>query len=564
MVIEMLRYIAMLKKLLIGFGIAAAVVFLGLFIAARMLAGRIEPLLRSQTIAYLEKQFDSDVEMGSLDVSMAMKSPLLVMLRAGKGVQAHVIGHDVKLWHKHRRDRAPLIALKSFVFQVELNSLLTKPYRAEMLRVEGLVVTVPPRQKAPASKAVKNLRAEKDLTVKDLGPKPQAVDADGNKIWVILDTVICDGTKLSVMPRDPHKDPLEFDIRKLRLTSAGPGLAMSYTAELTNPKPPGLILSNGHFGPWVAGEPSDTPLDGIYDFQNADLSVFKGIAGHLNSTGKFAGLIDHIIADGETRMKDFRLTMAGNPMDLRTTYHAIIDGGNGNTLLDPVEATLGRTRFVARGGIVRGKGEDGKTVDLDVQFREGHIEDLMRLAMKGPAMMKGPIALKVKLVLPPGKGEPYDKLRLSGTFVLENGDFTSATVQEKIDSMSSKAQGRPKDKSVNEVRANLAGEFAMANGVIQFPSLGLNIPGADLDLAGKYTFAEEAVDFRGKLRLDAKISQTQTGWKRWVLKPADRFFAKEGAGTLLRIKIDGTRNDPHFSRDKGDASEKSTLSRVKR
>ena len=187
--------------------------------------------------------------MGSLDVSMAMKSPLLVLLRAGKGVQAHVVGHDVKLWHKHRRDQAPLIALKSFVFQVELNSLLAKPYRAEMVRVEGLVVTVPPRQKTPASKEVKNLRAEKDLTVKDLGPKPQAVDADGHKIWVILDTVICDGTKLSVMPRDPNKDPLEFDIRKLRLTSAGPGLAMSYTAELTNPKPPGLILSHGHFGP---------------------------------------------------------------------------------------------------------------------------------------------------------------------------------------------------------------------------------------------------------------------------------------------------------------------------
>ena len=562
--IEVLIYIAMLKKLLIGFGIAAAVVFLGLFIAARMLAGRIEPLLRTQTIAYLEKQFDSDVEIGALDVSMALKSPIMVLLRAGKGVQAQVIGHDVKLWHQHRRDRAPLIALKSFVFQVELNSLLTKPYRAEMLRVEGLVVTVPPRQKASASKAVKNLRAAKDLTVKDLGPKPKALDADGNKIWVILDTVICDGTKLSIMPRDPNKDPLEFDIRKLRLTSAGPGLAMSYTAELTNPKPPGLIFSNGHFGPWVAGEPSDTPLDGIYDFQNADLSVFKGIAGHLNSTGKFSGLIDHIIADGETRMKDFRLTMAGNPMDLRTTYHAVIDGGNGNTLLDPVEATLGRTRFVARGGIVRGKGEAGKTVDLDVKFKEGHIEDLMRLAMKGPAMMKGTIALKVKLVLPPGKGEPYDKLQLSGSFVLDNGDFTSSTLQDKIDSMSSKAQGRPKDKSVNEVRANLAGEFKMTNGVIEFPSLGLNIPGAELDLAGKYTFAGEAVDFRGKLRLDAKISQTQTGWKRWVLKPADRFFAKEGAGTLLRIKISGTRDQPHFSRDKDDGDEKSTVSHLKR
>ncbi len=285
------------------------------------------------------------------------------------------------------------------------------------------------------------------------------------------------------------------------------------------------------------------------------MSVFKGISGHLNSTGKFGGLIDHIIADGETRTPDFRLTMSGNPMLLTTTFHAVIDGGNGNTLLDPVEATLGKTRFAARGGVVRGKGEAGKTIDLNVTFHEGRIEDLMRLAMKGPPMMKGPIQLKVKMVLPPGKAEPADKLQLSGSFLIENGDFTSATVQDKIDEMSSKAQGKPKDPSVNEVRANLAGEFKMSNGVIEFPSLGLNIPGADLDLDGKYTFAQEAIDFRGKLRLDAKVSQTQTGWKRWALKPVDRFFAKEGAGTLVRIKIDGTRDQPRFSRDKEDPSE---------
>ncbi len=546
MALNLQTNLRMLKKVLIGLGITAALLFLGLFIAARVMAGRIEPLIRAQTIEYLEKQFDSDVEIGGLDVSIAMKSPMIVLLKAGKGVQAHVTGQNVKLWHKHRRDLPPLIALNKFTFQVELNSLLTKPYRAELVRVEGLNITVPPRPKAPINKPVKDLRAEKNMPV----PKPPAVDADGNKIWVILDTVVCDGTKLTILPRDADKEPLEFDIRKLRLTSAGPGLAMSYVAELTNPKPPGLILSNGHFGPWVAEEPSETPLDGVYDFKNADLSVFKGIAGHLNSTGKFAGQIDHIVADGETRVPDFRLTMSGNPVDLRTTYHAIIDGGNGNTLLEPVEATLGRTRFVARGGVVRGRGEAGKTVDLDVKFREGHIEDLMRLAMKGPVMMKGPIALKVKMVLPPGKAEPADKLQLSGTFILENGDFTSTTVQDKVDEMSSKAQGRPKDPTVDEVRANIAGEFKMANGVIEFPTLGVNIPGADLDLAGKYTFADEQIDFRGALRLQAKLSQTQTGWKRWALKPVDRFFAKNGAGTFVYIKIDGTRDKPHFSRDK--------------
>ena len=259
---------------------------------------------------------------------------------------------------------------------------------------------------------------------------------------MIIDTIIADGAQLFILPKDPKKDPLEFDIRKLKLESAGPGIAMRYTAELTNPKPPGLIRCQGHFGPWVSEDPSDTPLDGKYVFENADLSVFKGIAGRLDSTGKFEGTLDNIVADGETRTPDFRLTVSGNPVPLQTKYHAIIDGGNGNTLLQPVEATLGRTRFVVRGGVVRGVGESGKTVALDVVFREGYIEDLMRLAMKGPKpMMRGPIDLKVKLQWPPGKGDIADKLRLSGTFVLRQARFTSATVQDKIDGLSSRAQG---------------------------------------------------------------------------------------------------------------------------
>jgi hypothetical protein len=103
---------------------------------------------------------------------------------------------------------------------------------------------------------------------------------------------------------------------------------------------------------------------------------------------------------------------------------------------------------------------------------------------------------------------------------------------------------------VDEVRATLEGSFHLANGVIEFSRLRLTIPGADLALAGSYTFDKEAIDFRGRLRLEAKVSQTMTGWKRWALKPADPFFAKDGAGTQLQVRIDGTREQPHFGRDR--------------
>jgi len=43
-----------------------------------------------------------------------------------------------------------------------------------------------------------------------------------------------------------------------------------------------------------------------------------------------------------------------------------------------------------------------------------------------------------------------------------------------------------------------------------------------------------------------------TGWKRWVLKPVDPFFSKEGSGTLLRIQVVGSSKEPKFGRERGD------------
>ncbi|MGD0201709.1 MAG: AsmA-like C-terminal region-containing protein [Bryobacteraceae bacterium] len=533
----MLNRIGRAKRWLLWISASLLLILAAVAIAAQVLSRRIEPYIREQTVEYLRQRFASDVEIGSLHVSTPIDWPLRLLLRGRRGALARVTGERISLWHKHRHDRPPLVAIGKVAFDVELYSLWDRPVRVTMVRLEGLRIVVPP-------KGPNTPRAEQSA------PPTSAGRAAAPS--VIIDTIIADGSRLSVLPKDPKKNPLEFDIRKLKLESAGPGIAMRYTAVLTNPKPPGLIRCQGRFGPWVSEDPSDTPLGGEYVFENADLSVFRGIAGRLDSTGKFAGTLDNIVADGETRTPDFRLTISGNPVPLQTTYHAIIDGRNGNTLLQPVEATLGRTRFVVRGGVVRGPGESGKTVALDVVFREGYIEDLMRLAMRGPKpMMRGPIDLKVKLQWPPGKRDIADKLRLSGSFALRQAHFTSATLQDRLDALSSRAQGRPGDRAVDEVPATLAGSFRLANGVIEFSRLHLAIPGADLALTGSYTFDKEALDFRGRLRMQARVSETVTGWKRWALKMADPFFARDGAGTQLHIRIDGTRAEPRFGLDRG-------------
>ena len=96
----------------------------------------------------------------------------------------------------------------------------------------------------------------------------------------------------------------------------------------------------------------------------------------------------------------------------------------------------------------------------------------------------------------------------------------------------------------------MGGEFRLENEVMTFRSLVFGVPGAHVQLAGNYALDTDVVDFHGSLRLQAKVSQTLSGWKRWVLRPVDPFFSKRGAGTFLSIKVDGTSQHPRFGLDR--------------
>ena len=59
---------------------------------------------------------------------------------------------------------------------------------------------------------------------------------------------------------------------------------------------------------------------------------------------------------------------------------------------------------------------------------------------------------------------------------------------------------------------------------------------------------KEDLDFHGKLRMQAKLSQTMTGAKSFILKAFDPFFRKNGQ-TEMPIKITGPRDHPSFGLD---------------
>ena len=506
-----------------------------LVVAAFVMAKRIEPTVREQAIQYLRKRFDSEVELGRLQVHVLPALPFRLIFGRGRGTLARVEGTDLSLRHHGRRDIPPLLSLKHFSFEFDVGALLDTPKTVNRVTLDDLEIQIPPKGE--------RLRFGSQEVAEETQPARTASEG------VVIDEVLLRNARLVILPRDKSKVPLRFDIHDLRLDSAGKDVAMKYTAVLTNPKPPGEIHSTGIFGPWAAGEPGDTPLQGQYRFDNADLGIFRGIAGILHSRGNFQGTLSSITARGEATVPDFRLKSSGNPVPLSTRFEVLVDGTNGNTELRPIVATLGSTHFTTTGFVVKQDGDTRKTIFLKAIMPAGNLRDVLTLAMKGSPLMEGTIRLNTTIGIPPLTGKVKEKLLLDGTFEVSNGKFLKSRIQEKIDALSHRGQGKTTKEDVDEAVHRMSGDFKMAGETITFRTLAFEIPGAMVNIGGLFDMAANELDFHGALMLDAKLSETQSGWKRWLLKPVDPFFSKRGAGTFLHIKITGSSKDPQFGLD---------------
>jgi hypothetical protein len=528
------------KLWVITAGVVVLILAAAAVIAVRVLSRRFEPYVREQSIEYLKKRFASEVELRSLHVRLPQTSPLRLLVMRGRGGIARVDGGGLTMRLRGRPDLPPIFAIRKFSFEIDIGKLFDATRTVRLVVLDGMQIHVPPRGEQPAKRAAAAPKSKE-------GSPP----SDGRPPSVLIEKVVVNNAVLVTLPRDPEKRPLRFDIHRLELDSAGPGVAMNYEARLTNAKPPGEIVCKGSFGPWAAYEPGESPLAGEYVFAKADLGVFAGIAGILSSTGSFQGTLAAIAARGEARVPDFRLKIANNPVPLTTKFEVLVDGTNGNTILKPVHATLGSTRFTTSGAVIKREGEQRRTVSLNVSMPDGAIRDLLRLAAKGPPFMDGRVLLETRIDIPPLSGKVRDKLILDGRFELLEGKFLRSTIQDQIDNLSRRGQGAPTDTRIDEVVSYMTGEFRLQNEALSFRSLAFGVPGAHVQLAGGYNLANDALDLHGNLRLQSKVSGTVSGWKRWALKPVDPFFAKRGAGTFLKIKVDGTSQQPKFGLDRG-------------
>ena len=496
------------------------------------------PGVRARLTDALSERFDSDVELETLRVSVLPR--------------VRVDGARVALRHKGRTDVPPLIAIASFSAEANLFGLLGRPLRLRRVHLEGLEINVPPGSVDIDDEDDAREKGGSRLPPPPPPPPPPSTEADEGaaapRSPLIVDDLLSERAVLRILRGDPGKPPRVFEISRLTMRDAGSNAPWAFKATLRNPTPPGEIDTEGTFGPWQAARPAETRLKAAYRFRQANLGVFGGIRGILHSTGAFEGVLRRIEVAGRTDVPEFALDGVGHPVHLTTRFQAVVDGTTGNTWLRPVDARLGDSPIRADGGVIERPGEKGRTVALDVTMSGARIEDVLRLAVQSPTPpMTGALTLKTSFELPPGEADTLERLRLDGSFEIETARFATRNIQEKVEELSKKARGEPEEPP-DRVVSDLRGRFVMKNGVIHFSSITFTVPGASVNLAGRYTVRSEALDFRGTVRLDAKLSELTTGVKSFLLKLVDPLMRRKDV-TVVPVTVGGTAKDPDFGLD---------------
>ena len=502
------------RRLLIAAGLAALVILVAAAIASR----EFEPRVRQAIVSRLSTSLESTVELGDIGLSFF---PL--RLRA----------ESLTVRHHGRVDVPPLLVIQSLVARLHLLDLWGPVI--DRVAIDGMELNVPPRPGVGGPRL----------------PMTRA-HAGGGTPDVVIRHLTTTNTRIAVIPRESGKNPKVWDLSSLDVRNIATDAPASFTASVTNPVPAGNIDITGSLGPWQAGDPASTPLDGTYTFA-ADLGTIKGIEGHLDAKGEMDGVFDRITTHGATTTERFRIPrLNAGSLLLKTRYEAVVDGTKGDVELTGVEIQLGRSVLHAQGVVEGTKGIKGKRVTLKVTSDAVDLADLLTFVTSTtPPAAHGALVLDTAFDLPRGDGDVLDRLALAGSFRADHLGFTSPETQQQIDTLSRSGQGRPTDASIGDVASRVGGAFVLANGVLTFKNLAFDVPGASIRMTGTYALERRAMNLSGQVRLVASASQTQTGFKSWVLKPFDPLFRNKGAGTLIAIHVRGTADKPDIGLDVG-------------
>jgi hypothetical protein len=506
------------KRARIIVGVLVAIIIAGV-VGIAVGANQLEPRLHDWVTSTLSRSLESDVTLGSVRLNW---------------IPLRLDANNLTIRHHGRTDIPPVFVVSSFTADLRPTDLWSSTL--DRVHVDGLEINIPPKDpdtgKRPLPRPSRDSKDDKD--------------SDG----LIIRHLIATNTRLAIIPREAGKNPKVWDIFELDMKNIRSSEPATFTAALINPIPYGKIEASGTFGPWQSGQPGSSPIGGEYTFA-ADLGTIQGLAGQLGATGAMEGTLDQIVTRGETHTPDFRLTeLDGASLPLNTSYQALVDGTKGDVELKRVDVQLGKSKFLANGLVEGTKGVKGKRVVVNVKSSSTDLGELLRLVSKaGTPAASGTLVIDAAMDLPQGKAPILERLAIEGSVRAEQVRFSSDAVQDKIDELSRRGQGRPGDASVDEMASKMATKFALKKGVFTYQGLSFNVQGATIRLNGTHSLRSKSVNFAGVVLLNATVSQTQTGFKSWLLKPIDPLFRKNGAGTRLVITVSGSQDQPKVGVD---------------
>jgi hypothetical protein len=473
------------------------------------------PFTQATVVAGLQQKFGTHVEVKSFHSNFFPPSCVAEGVTFRRNTEAGV---------------TPIATVARLTIEGSYPGFFAVPKRISHVTVEGLHVFA-----APASEKA--------------GPAaPPVQPADQTKIEI--GDITADNSVVEFASGAAGAKPLRFEIHKLTINDVSDGQPMAFHAELSSPLPPGEIRAEGEFGPLDTKNPEAAPASGSYIFERANLGVFPGIGGTLYSTGKFEGKLNQLEVAGMTDTPDFNVSPNPHTVHLRTQFHAVVNGWNGDVSLKNVKAQLGNSIVLARGDISSKGASNGKTVSLTGIENEGSITDWLELlAHNHHAKMTGTMKFRTIVYVPPGPKDFIDRVNLRGDFEIGQADFTKSATQEKVNNLSRAAQGQKPGDAPESVFENMRGHVEMDNGVANVNDLYFGIPGALAHMHGTYGVDNDKIDLHGNLRVDQKLSKSQSGLKSVFLKAIEPMMKKKRAGEIVPVKITGTLKEPSYGLD---------------
>jgi len=431
------------------------------------------------------------------------------------------------------RTSPPLATIRTLTVQSSLFGLIRK--HISFIRAEGMEVNI---------------------------PRGQAASGTCSPSRITVDELTAPGAILNFESRDPGKAPTRFVFRTAIFRGLNTDRSVSFTADFSNPEPPGQISASGRFGPWKDSNPFQTPVSGEYSFQNVDLGVFKGITGILTSEGKFEGVLDQIAVRGTTETPRFRVASSSHEGDLKTRFAATVSAKTGNVFLTEVAASIWQTTFSATGSVENDPKQDGRVTRLEISTKDGRVQDLLKLFIKDErSPLGGTVSFRSHVILPPQKHPFLKVVELTGDFGIAAGEFSNSSTQERIDKLSAESREQ-NDQNPPVVLSDLNGHVDLRNGVAAFSGLSFHVPGVAAEMHGTYGLISEHVDLHGTMKLDSTLSHTAHGGRALLLKVIEPFFKRHPKGSEVPVKIAGTYQRPSFGLDLGARKENKVEKRL--